>query len=225
MEKVRLSPDAVVSAALDIADAEGLSAVTIRRIAGEFGVTPMAMYWHFENKNALLDAMGRAVVESIDLPDGELGEIGAGLTEILAAIVRALRAHPESTPLVPAQMLAVVRGQELTERSLELLARAGCSVAEAANIVRTGMDLCVTMVTGESRFGVLGHGASGAADAWQCHLAEKKQAIRELPEGRYPRIVAAAGPLTALEDADEFYASSIDLFVAGVVARSRGTLR
>ncbi|MFL5761300.1 MAG: TetR/AcrR family transcriptional regulator [Thermomicrobiales bacterium] len=40
--------------ALAIADSEGLQAVTIRRVAKELGVTPMALYWHFKDKNELL---------------------------------------------------------------------------------------------------------------------------------------------------------------------------
>ena len=45
----RLSREAIVSCAIALADAEGLAAVTIRRLASEQGVTPMAMYWHFND--------------------------------------------------------------------------------------------------------------------------------------------------------------------------------
>ena len=43
---VELSRATIVEKALEIVDREGLDAVTIRRIAQEFGVTPMALYWH-----------------------------------------------------------------------------------------------------------------------------------------------------------------------------------
>jgi len=42
--KTELSHEAIVERALAIADAEGLEAVTIRRVALEVGVTPMALY-------------------------------------------------------------------------------------------------------------------------------------------------------------------------------------
>ena len=45
--------------------AEGLEAVTIRRVALEFGVTPMALYWHVQNKDELLAAMGRSFFDGI----------------------------------------------------------------------------------------------------------------------------------------------------------------
>ena len=53
-----LSREAMIDHALDVADTDGLAAVSIRRIAQDFGVTPMALYWHVKNKDELLAAMG-----------------------------------------------------------------------------------------------------------------------------------------------------------------------
>ena len=50
----RLSREALVEAAMALADREGLDALTIRRLAGEIGVTPMALYWHVKDKDELL---------------------------------------------------------------------------------------------------------------------------------------------------------------------------
>ena len=44
----------VSSGRAKLADADGLEAVTIRRLAQELGVTPMALYWHFKNKDELM---------------------------------------------------------------------------------------------------------------------------------------------------------------------------
>src|ERR1700729_255933 len=53
----KLDREVVVDAALQVADTEGLEAVTIRRLAQELSVTPMALYWHFKDKEALLGAV------------------------------------------------------------------------------------------------------------------------------------------------------------------------
>src|ERR1041384_6560467 len=53
-DRTRLSKQAVVQRALALADADGLDALTIRRLATELSVTPMALYWHFRNKEELL---------------------------------------------------------------------------------------------------------------------------------------------------------------------------
>ena len=44
MGRERLSRDTIVDGAIALADAEGLDAVTIRRLAEDHGVTPMALY-------------------------------------------------------------------------------------------------------------------------------------------------------------------------------------
>src|SRR5437764_948761 len=49
----RLSREAVAEGALALADAEGLEAVTIRRLAQDLGVTPRALYWHLKNQEGL----------------------------------------------------------------------------------------------------------------------------------------------------------------------------
>ena len=60
-----LNRDSVMDAALEIADRDGLDAVTIRAIAGRLSVTPMALYTYFSDKDALFEGMrDRAVVRA-----------------------------------------------------------------------------------------------------------------------------------------------------------------
>lgn len=227
----------MLASALLLAEAEGLAAVTIRRLASEFGVTPMAMYWHFENKEELLAALGQAVIAKLELPGSGAGVVARGeassgggsaaaalgpgiqhasLTELLAALVTVLRQHPALAPLVPSQFFAEQRGLELTEQALGLLDRMGFSGTEAANIARTALELCVMLVVGEP-----GREIGMDECAREEHLAGKMAVIRGLPSERYPSIIAAAEPLTRVADAEEFYRGSIELFVAGVEARAR----
>ena len=53
--------------ALELGDAEGLEAVSLRRLATELGVTPMALYRHVKDKQDLINAMYEAIVEGFDL--------------------------------------------------------------------------------------------------------------------------------------------------------------
>lgn len=55
--KPALTPDDVVQAAMQIADEEGLGAVTMHAVAGRLGFTTMAVYRYFPNKEALFDAI------------------------------------------------------------------------------------------------------------------------------------------------------------------------
>src|SRR5262245_47111027 len=53
----RLSRDQVLRAALEIADADGIEAVTMGRIAAAVGAEPMSLYRHVKNKEDLLDGL------------------------------------------------------------------------------------------------------------------------------------------------------------------------
>ncbi|MHB8191464.1 MAG: helix-turn-helix domain-containing protein [Ferrimicrobium sp.] len=55
--QARLSPNAIVTRALALAGAEGFDAVTIRRLAQDHDVTPMALYRYFRDEDELIDAM------------------------------------------------------------------------------------------------------------------------------------------------------------------------
>lgn len=65
--KPALSTAQIVEAALELADAEGLTAVSMARIAEAVGYTPMALYRHVSGKEELLVLMADAV--AADLPD------------------------------------------------------------------------------------------------------------------------------------------------------------
>src|SRR5579863_7599077 len=66
-ERTRLTRGAVVDRALALADAAGLEALTIRKLATELGVTPMALYWHFRGKDELLEGLGERLWSEVDL--------------------------------------------------------------------------------------------------------------------------------------------------------------
>src|SRR5215470_14639662 len=60
--QTRLDPEAVVRAALGVLDEHGLDGLSIRVIAERLNVRGPALYWHFRNKQALLDEMAEAML-------------------------------------------------------------------------------------------------------------------------------------------------------------------
>lgn len=66
--KTPLSHDFIVRHAIELADAEGIDALSMRRLARTCGVEAMSLYNHVANKDALLDAMLEAVVQEIHVP-------------------------------------------------------------------------------------------------------------------------------------------------------------
>jgi AcrR family transcriptional regulator len=80
----------VLHQALEVADQEGIQALTMRRLAQELGVEAMSLYHHFANKERLLDGMIDLVFAEIELPtEGDWkGRIRARAHSARAALVR-----------------------------------------------------------------------------------------------------------------------------------------
>jgi AcrR family transcriptional regulator len=51
---------------MDLADAEGISAITMRRLAADLGVEAMSLYYHVPGKQGLLDGLTEAVLDEIN---------------------------------------------------------------------------------------------------------------------------------------------------------------
>jgi AcrR family transcriptional regulator len=114
---VPLSKERVLGAAVALADAQGVEGLSMRKLAQELGVVPMALYKHVANKDELLDAMVDVVVGEIDPPAGGtdwktamrrrvLSARGALLRHPWASRVMESRASP--TPAVLAYMDSMI---------------------------------------------------------------------------------------------------------------------
>ena len=99
LKREPLNRDRIVQAALAIADAEGLDALTMRRLAVELGAAPMAAYSHFRDKRELLAAVVDAVMAEVELPDVD-GRWRKPIRRLAESLRRALLAHPAVMPAV-----------------------------------------------------------------------------------------------------------------------------
>jgi AcrR family transcriptional regulator len=69
--RVPLNRERVLHAAVELADQDGIEAVTMRKLAQGLGVEAMALYNHVNNKEDLLDGMVDMVFEEIGLPPSD----------------------------------------------------------------------------------------------------------------------------------------------------------
>jgi AcrR family transcriptional regulator len=96
-----LSRDRIVTAALALADAEGLDALSTRRLATELSVSGPSLYNHFATKDELLDAvvdtvMGEVDLSMFDAPD----DWRTALRDWARSYRAALAAHPSIVPVL-----------------------------------------------------------------------------------------------------------------------------
>jgi AcrR family transcriptional regulator len=91
--RARLNRDRVLRAAVGLADSHGIEALSMRRLAEELGVVPMALYKHVANKDELLDGMVEVIVAEIDPPTPDTEWKAAVRLRVLSARQMLLR-HP-----------------------------------------------------------------------------------------------------------------------------------
>jgi len=94
-----LSRDRVLRAAMVLADAGGVEALTMRRLGQALGVEAMSLYNHVANKSDLLDGMVDLVFSEIDLPAGD-GEWRSAMRERAVSARQVMGRHPWATVLM-----------------------------------------------------------------------------------------------------------------------------
>jgi AcrR family transcriptional regulator len=102
MEAARRTPlsrDRVLRAAVGLADNAGIDSLSMRQLAADLGVVPMALYKHVANKEQLLDGMVDVIVGEIDPPTGGTDWKTAIRQRILSAR-RALLRHPWASRVI-----------------------------------------------------------------------------------------------------------------------------
>ncbi|MGW1164612.1 TetR/AcrR family transcriptional regulator [Streptomyces sp. NPDC002550] len=79
-----LSRERIVRAAIQLADADGLDAVSLRKVATALDVRPMRLYGYIDSKEELLDLM-------VDAAHAEIRPVGDGWREVLRSLAEATR--------------------------------------------------------------------------------------------------------------------------------------
>ncbi|MEU9776820.1 TetR/AcrR family transcriptional regulator [Streptomyces sp. NPDC047968] len=197
--KPLLSRDLIVDTAGALVDAEGLDAVSTRRIAAELGVSGPSLYNHFRNKDEILDAVADAVSARIDLSmfdEDDPRDWRTALHDWALSYRAALRAHPNAVPVLARGPGRRPAGLRVADAVFGAMVRAGWPPAQATSIGA----LMRYFVTG-SALGSFARGFVDDAAAYdpadyphlgQAHLLAERQ--EQVDEGAF------ATGLTALLD-------------------------
>lgn len=179
--KPALSAERIARAAIAIADTEGLEAVSMHRVAAEFGYTTMSLYRYVPSKTALIDVM--IDFAGADVPDLRGVESGwrAKIEHWIRQARELYRRHPWILAATP-QRRRVMGPNELAwlDVALEALAEAGLDPAARHDAFIVLIGLARTAAQQELE-------AAGAADDEQW-----AQAMRDLMQrhgARYPALL------------------------------------
>ncbi|HEY5359657.1 MAG TPA: TetR family transcriptional regulator [Streptosporangiaceae bacterium] len=212
-ERARLSKHAVTDRALRLADAGGLDALTIRKLAQHLGVTPMALYWHFRSKEDLLDGVAGQLWSEIDLNVDPAAPWPDQLQGLLESLVSVLRAHPSAPQLLLAHEKRNEAALRAAEVTLGVLRTAGFDPEHASAIARGTLWTGITLVLSEP-----GHHPELSGDERAEQQRRDQLELAMLPAARYPRLVECAAPMTSADDLEFHYRLGIEVFISGVKA-------
>jgi TetR/AcrR family transcriptional regulator, tetracycline repressor protein len=214
-----LTREAIVARALELGGAEGLEAVSLRRLASDLGVTPMALYRHVRDKQDLLNAMMEVVLEGLDLTVGFRPSMS--WTDKVRRALLNFKEQMEARPL--ALPLAIAYSGEgpvgfwrMTEDMLGILLSAGFKRRQAVILIRVVSNL----VSGYLLLMRQDPQVGEQLDAHELDLLRRRVELAQLslPRDRFPHSVESAREVADvwLSDPDIWWRDTVDLIVFGL---------
>lgn len=136
-----LDRDLIVRTAIRLLDDVGLDALSLRRLAKELDVHPSALYWHFENKQELLDEMARSLVYDVVTADDQRppqdDTWDAWLAGLAHAQRQAVRSHRDGALLLVAARTDADYQLAYLDVLVSRLVEAGFSAEQAGTAIET----------------------------------------------------------------------------------------
>ena len=212
----RVTRDVIVDAAIALADAEGLSAVSIRRVAAALETRPMSLYSHIERKDDLIDLM-------IDRIAGDflLDTVPDEWRDALRAIARATRSaclgHPWIIDAVGRRTVLGPNAIRHLEQSLAAVAGLELETSLAVDILRVVDKFTLGQLIDTLSARELLRRESLTQAEWQRMATSRLEGL--LATGEFPHL-ARAGVPALLPDVDHerAFEQGLDWLLAGIAA-------
>jgi len=201
--KPRHNRAAIAALAVRIADAEGLEAVTMRRLAGELGIAVMSLYNYVPARDNLAQLMTDNLAAEYAYPRAPATDPRAAIAALARQTRDIARRHPWLAGLLHRPMPPGPNGLRYLDYFLGLL---------AGSRLGTGTKLeLITMISGFATI----YGAMQAAPAGQlASAAGQAQALtRAAARGRYPNLAAALAAVGQPRSHADIFGSSIERLI------------
>ena len=224
-----ISREAIVATAIGLLDREGLTALSMRRLAEELGTGAASLYWHVGSKDGLLDLVFDELIGEEQVPDADPSRWQEQLKDIARAQRRVSLRHPYLVRISIGRIPMGPNALRFSERVLAILRAGGLPPRLAVQ----GYLLLIATVngftvdeTGVEDSGVEDSGGSALAvptdPASRQEVADMaRDYIASLPAEQFPNMVGLADEF-AFSDADERFEMLIDIFVDGLARRAAG---
>jgi AcrR family transcriptional regulator len=199
----------VADTALKLLNETGLDGLTLRAIAKELDVKAPALYWHFKDKQALLDEMAtemyrRMVAEAALDPDDTWQE---RMRKSCHGLRAALLAYRDGARVYSGSRFTGTDHAREMEENLRLFTAAGFTLAETVRANSTAYAYTIGFVIEEQGVEPLPGERREGYD-----IEERARMLAEYP-------LSAAAGAEIFEDYDRHFEEGLQLVIAGVAAR------
>lgn len=193
-------------AAMRLVDDRGLGALTMRALATELGVSPMALYNHVRDKEELLDLMLDLMLGEVDCSETD-GDWVGGLRTLTRSFHQVLTRHNQLARVYNNQVRIGPHGLLIIERALTLLLEAGFSPEDAAAAFLT----LYTYTVGRHQMGRIAPYPGAKAH-------DQAEYFQALPMDRIPSIRKASRHLGGVQQPGVFE-FGLDALLTGLQAK------
>lgn len=194
-----LSKASILDAALKLADANGIEAVTMRRIAEVLGVSQMAAYRHVRTKDEIVASLGEYAWQVLEAELDPALEWREQLKRIFTHMHATHREHPGLVDILLARPVGGLPVYRTMERLTEVLRTAGFTLEESIRVLASLESYT---------FGFTVHQRIRAG---RDH-ARERDTIDDLPPEEFPNLYAAASILSDWSSEERFIAG-LDWFI------------
>ena len=201
-----IQADKVITTALDLLDEVGVDGLTMRRLAQALDIQAASLYWHFANKQALLDGMADALMNQVGLAP-MAGPWQARVRQTAVEIRRALLARRDGARVFAGTYLPTENVLRVAESLIAPLREAGAS----ARVAASGAFSLLYYVLGF----VIEEQSISPSESGKLDLQSRRSTFETLAAARFPQVFATIAEIFD-EDFDARFAAGIELWIAGL---------
>ncbi|MFF1796935.1 TetR/AcrR family transcriptional regulator [Kitasatospora sp. NPDC086009] len=207
-----LSRERIVEAALRIVDAEGMDALSMRRVGQELDTGAASLYAHIGGKEELVEQVLDLAYSEIELEEPDAADWQEQIKRLMRRSRDALLAHRDlARAAVVANVPTTPHAMDIAESMLGILRAGGLDEQTAAY----GVDV-LGLYTTATTFEASTRGGGNSQD----YTDQVREYFGTIPADRYPMITSMAAALTR-NVGDERFEFGLDILVAGL-ARQNG---
>jgi TetR/AcrR family transcriptional regulator, tetracycline repressor protein len=212
MATVRIHRNKVVQDALDILDEEGIDGLTMRALAKKLKIQAPSLYWHFANKQELVDALADALMEPVARIIDAQADWQAVFTKLAREIRHALLARRDGARVFAGTYPALGNILRVGEALMSCLRRAGGSPKFAAWGAFSASYFITGFVMEEQAFDQTKNYAT-------MDLGARRKAILSFSSGSHSQAYREALPALFDKDFDSRFEFGFDVILQGIESK------